>query len=426
VNTAVVTMRARVEAPAYPIVLSNGFSRFQLSVAAEELTTRGAAPFLITGAYPRGPLRWIATAPRLGGRSKPARLLARGVAVPADRVRASAGAEALAQLASVARRRSANRLAERLVARGMRAYGRRARAWAPRAAGGIYHYRSGYGSKSVLDAKRAHAIALCDHSIAHPETLAYLVENGGALPPPDYSARLSPMWELVMRDLHAADHVLVNSDFVKTTFLARGWPAERVSVVYWGIDDDFFQAIPPREPSGGSLHFGFAGALGRRKGFVELSDAFASLGGDWTLDLFGEVETELGARATSLFSDPRVTYHGVVPRSRLAAELGRIDVFVFPSLAEGSARVVFEALAAGCFVITTPNAGSIVEDGVHGALVPPGHATALRSALVHALACGESIGDIAAANAALIRERYRQRDYGDALLRTYQRVRSAA
>ena len=48
-----------------------------------------------------------------------------------------------------------------------------------------------------------------------------------------------------------------------------------------------------------------------------------------------------------------------------------------PASVEGSARVVFEALAAGCYVITTPNAGSIVKDEVHGALVEPGSADGL-------------------------------------------------
>ena len=47
--------------------------------------------------------------------------------------------------------------------------------------------------------------------------------------------------------------------------------------------------------------------------------------------------------------------------------MSRAEVFVFPSLAEGSARVVAMAMAAGCYVITTPNSGSVVRDGAMGA-----------------------------------------------------------
>ncbi len=46
------------------------------------------------------------------------------------------------------------------------------------------------------------------------------------------------------------------------------------------------------------------------------------------------------------------------------------DIFVFPSIEEGSALVTYEALACGLPVVTTPNAGSVVRDGVEGFIVP--------------------------------------------------------
>ena len=46
------------------------------------------------------------------------------------------------------------------------------------------------------------------------------------------------------------------------------------------------------------------------------------------------------------------------------------DVFLLPSVSEGSAGVCYEALAAGLPVITTPNAGSVVRDGIDGFIVP--------------------------------------------------------
>jgi glycosyltransferase involved in cell wall biosynthesis len=54
----------------------------------------------------------------------------------------------------------------------------------------------------------------------------------------------------------------------------------------------------------------------------------------------------------------------------MAAQYRWADVFLLPSLSEGSANVCFEALAAGLPVITTPNAGSVVRDGVEGFIVP--------------------------------------------------------
>ncbi len=43
---------------------------------------------------------------------------------------------------------------------------------------------------------------------------------------------------------------------------------------------------------------------------------------------------------------------------------------LLPSLCEGSATAVYEALAAGLPVICTPNTGSVVRHGIDGYIVP--------------------------------------------------------
>src|SRR5439155_25416078 len=53
------------------------------------------------------------------------------------------------------------------------------------------------------------------------------------------------------------------------------------------------------------------------------------------------------------------------------------DVFMLPTLFEVSALSVLVALASGLPVVTTPNAGSVVRDGVDGFVVPIRDAEAL-------------------------------------------------
>ena len=62
------------------------------------------------------------------------------------------------------------------------------------------------------------------------------------------------------------------------------------------------------------------------------------------------------------------------------------DVFVFPSLFEGSAVVTYEALACGLPSVVTPNAGSVVRDGLEGFVVPPRDVEALAARM-------EQLGD---------------------------------
>ena len=54
----------------------------------------------------------------------------------------------------------------------------------------------------------------------------------------------------------------------------------------------------------------------------------------------------------------------------MPARMASADIFVFPSLFEGSAVVTYEALACGLPSIVTPNAGSVVRDRIDGFLVP--------------------------------------------------------
>ena len=59
-----------------------------------------------------------------------------------------------------------------------------------------------------------------------------------------------------------------------------------------------------------------------------------------------------------------------VPYSELPRYYQSADIFVYPSLHEGSALAIYEALASGLPVVTTFNSGSVVRDGIEGYVVP--------------------------------------------------------
>ncbi|NJL52352.1 MAG: glycosyltransferase family 4 protein, partial [Hydrococcus sp. SU_1_0] len=61
---------------------------------------------------------------------------------------------------------------------------------------------------------------------------------------------------------------------------------------------------------------------------------------------------------------------GQIPRSQIKEHFAWADVFLLPSICEGSAIATYEALACGLPVIATPNTGSIVRDGLDGYIIP--------------------------------------------------------
>ena len=69
------------------------------------------------------------------------------------------------------------------------------------------------------------------------------------------------------------------------------------------------------------------------------------------------------------------------PSCRSPARMARADVFVFPSLFEGSAVVTYEALACGLPSIVTPESGSIVRDDRDGLVVPSAEIESLARAM---------------------------------------------
>ena len=72
---------------------------------------------------------------------------------------------------------------------------------------------------------------------------------------------------------------------------------------------------------------------------------------------------------------------GPQPRSVVADRMLGSDIFVFPSLSEGSSLAVMEAMAAGCAIVTTFDAGSPVINHISGLIIAPRDADAMTTAL---------------------------------------------
>jgi glycosyltransferase involved in cell wall biosynthesis len=122
----------------------------------------------------------------------------------------------------------------------------------------------------------------------------------------------------------------------------------------------------------------FAGTANLRKGIHILGMAAQKLS-------FRKYDFRVAGGVTRLVREHKLTRHlnflGRVPRSEIQDEFKRTMIFVLPSLAEGSAYVTYEALAAGLPVVTTESTGSVVRNGIEGFIVPEGDADALASAI---------------------------------------------
>lgn len=168
-----------------------------------------------------------------------------------------------------------------------------------------------------------------------------------------------------------SDQVLVPSEYCWHSSIALGCDPAKLSLVPYGIPEHWFQ-LKPKPHSGRVL---FVGQVGLRKGNHVLAEACRLLkarGVAFECRVAGPPQVDV---THPLFEGP--TYLGQVPRSKVQHEFQCADIFVLPTLAEGMALVHLEAMACGVPVISTPNCGSVVRDGVDGFIVPVRDASAL-------------------------------------------------
>jgi glycosyltransferase involved in cell wall biosynthesis len=265
----------------------------------------------------------------------------------------------------------------RIAARGSRKYLKNA---------DVLLVRSGAGQSGAIKTARKNGLAVVtDQSLAHPAfihaTLRGEFERFGLNVGYDPKADL---WKLVLRDCDDADLLLVNSDFVKETFIDRGYPAGKIRVAYLGVRETFFNLKQNYEIAG-PVRILFTGNFDIRKGARILLEAIRLCrrdGLDLRLELIGNLGN--GEPCLQPFDSEFFTHTPFVPPAELAGAFSRSDLFVLPTFAEGSSRSAMEAAAAGLPVITTKNCGLPLEQGKSALYIPAGEVESLAAAISQA------------------------------------------
>jgi len=185
----------------------------------------------------------------------------------------------------------------------------------------------------------------------------------------------------VDREVDAADLVLAPSRFVVDDLVQRGVEPARIELIPYGVDVQRF-AMPERDYSARALEVLYVGQVGYRKGLRYLGEAVRSVSPEpKRITVIGPVVHRSPVLERS-FRD--VVHLGKIAVHELPRYYAAADVFVLPSLAEGMALVVLEAMAAGLPVIVTEESGyaGIVRSGIEGFIVPARDSRAIAEKLM--------------------------------------------
>ena len=183
-----------------------------------------------------------------------------------------------------------------------------------------------------------------------------------------------------------ADAVLCPSAFVKASFVVRGFPPERIFVVPYGLAPPAFPDLAASPPPDRDAIFRvlYVGQISPRKGLRYLFEAFAALSHPRKeLVIVGPKAQPTGLE--NLTPPDGTRFLGVLKGEQLARAYREATVFVLPSVEEGLALVLGEALASGTPVIATNHTGAsdLFTPGREGFIVPIRDPDAIRERLQH-------------------------------------------
>jgi glycosyltransferase involved in cell wall biosynthesis len=175
--------------------------------------------------------------------------------------------------------------------------------------------------------------------------------------------------------------------WIRTTY---GLSRERVATIPYGLDAAFSGARAPvaRERA---LRLLYVGNYLPLKGSGVLESILPDLGRRYPNASLTLVVDDGGRRRAidcfrPIFGD-RLSVHGWLDRSRLAALYASHDVFLFPSLFEGFGKAWLEAMAFGMCVVGFGEGGlpDVAQNGAQALFCPPADVDGLRTLLARVL-----------------------------------------
>lgn len=179
-------------------------------------------------------------------------------------------------------------------------------------------------------------------------------------------------------EYHAADCVVVVSEFARRSFIAEGFPETRLRKMNTGVRVENFRlsaealaARCARVQRGAALQVLMVGTFCYRKGAHDYAQIVRSLPRDrFRFKFVGHRHHETESLVRDLAGI--VEFVDRVPQADLVRHYSAADLFMFPSLEEGLPAVLSQAGASALPILATPNAGSedVIQDPRMGWVLP--------------------------------------------------------
>jgi glycosyltransferase involved in cell wall biosynthesis len=237
----------------------------------------------------------------------------------------------------------------------------------------IFHGWMGLSLACLLKAKGQGTITLLENPARHPrhwhQAGVEECERFGIAPRERSTTLPAPLIRRMEQEFELCDRIVLPSTLSQRSFTECGLGRKTV-VVKPAVDTDLFAPRPLEERS--CFRACFVGRVELAKGAGYLLQAWRRLAlPNAELVLVGDVKPEMRSLLRT-YADATVRTLGVLPARALTQRYRESDLFVFPSVNEGLAQVLLEAMSSGLPVVASDHSGAddLVTEGKDGFIVP--------------------------------------------------------
>ena len=162
-----------------------------------------------------------------------------------------------------------------------------------------------------------------------------------------------------------ADGLLCPSEFVARTFRERGFGDSKIFRHRYGYDDSRFRPGIQDSRKRKGLKAIYAGGCAPRKGVHHVIRSWIDSGSaqEGELLLCGNFPPGFLDALGDMIQHPSIKVLG--HRSDMPELMRECDLFILPSVEEGSALTTYEARGSGCVLLVSDASGAVCEDGLN-------------------------------------------------------------
>jgi len=230
----------------------------------------------------------------------------------------------------------------------------------------VFHGWRGHSRLAAKKAKKKGAKIITVNASSHPLTQKKILEEEYAKQGIKFKPYTKRQLTNAIKELEFADYIEVPSDFVYNSFLENGFPKEKIIKIPFGID--FENYSPQKNKKDKKFRAIFVGSVNIRKGIHYLLQAWEELDlKNAELIICGRAWEDVQEIVKKYKKNKTIKFLGF---SNPKKWYKKSDIFVFPTIEEGSALVTYEAMASGLPLITTSNSGAVARDKKDGFIIP--------------------------------------------------------